>query len=330
MVEVRWLLYALVLELASLVSLLSVSNELSLFITYLGTHLVASLLLASAVWALLPSGFRKPAVGSWALTFSLAFFVPVFGLVGILGGVLVGYLLPAVFRDEPFVGVDAPVFTPVPAPALAGFRQEDLKGLLKSTDTPVELRLQSMLTVRGMPTRSTGRVLRETLGDASDDVRLLAYGILDQKEKAITQQIDRAIILLESATQARRYRLYRRLAELYWELNFQDLVQGDIRRLALERASFYVDRALSERPDDAGMWLLRGRILLTDEELEHAEESFLHCRQLGLPPSRVNPWLAELALLRGQLGRVRELMTSISNDTQFSSLKESVQYWRDA
>ena len=66
--------------------------------------------------------------------------------------------------------------------------------------------------------------------------------------------------------QARRYRLYRRLAELYWELNFQDLVQGDIRKLALERGSFYVDRALSERPDDAGMWLLRGRILLTDEE----------------------------------------------------------------
>ena len=256
--------------------------------------------------------------------------MPVFGLVGILGGVLVGYLLPAAFRDEPFVGVDAPVFTPVPAPALAGFRQEDLKGLLKSTDTPVEVRLQSMLTVRGMPTRSTGRVLRETLGDASDDVRLLAYGILDQKEKAITQQIDRAITLLDSATPARRYRLYRRLAELYWELNFQDLVQGDIRKLALERASFYVDRALSERPDDAGMWLLRGRILLTDEQLEHAEESFLHCRQLGLPPSRVNPWLAELALLRGQLGRVRELMTSISDDTQFSSLKGSVQYWRDA
>ena len=64
MVEVRWLLYALALELASLVSLLSASNELSLFVTYLGTHLVASLLLASAVWALLPPGFRKPAVGS--------------------------------------------------------------------------------------------------------------------------------------------------------------------------------------------------------------------------------------------------------------------------
>jgi len=330
MVEVRWLLYALVLELASLVLLLSASSDLSLFLTYLGTHLVASLLLASAVWGLLPAGFRQPKVLSWLLTFSLAFFVPIFGLVAILGGVLMGYLLPAVFRDEPFVAVEAPVFTPVPAPALTGFRQEDLKGLLKSPDTPVELRLQSMLTVRGMPTRSTGRVLRDTLGDASDDVRLLAYGILDQKEKAITQQIDRAITLLETATDARRYRLYRRLAELYWELTFQDLVQGDIRQLALEQAAFYVTQALSEKDDDGGMWLLRGRIFLTEEKLEQAEESFLYCRELGLPPSRVNPWLAELALMRGQYGRVRKLMTDISTDAQFTSLNQSIQYWRDA
>lgn len=330
MVEVRWLIYALMLELASLVSLLSASSELSLFLIYLGTHLVASLLLASAVWGLLPPGFRQPRVLSWALTFSLAFFVPVFGLVAILGGVLMGYLLPAVFRDEPFVAVDAPLFTPVPAPALTGFRQEDLKGILSSPDTPVELRLQSMLTVRDMPTRSTGRVLRTTLGDASDDVRLLAYGILDQKEKAITQQIDRAMTLLESATDARRYRLYRRLAELYWELTFQDLVQGDIRELALRQAAVYLTQALSEKPDDAGMWLLRGRIFLIEEKLEEAETSFLKCRELGLPPSRINPWLAELALFRGHYGRVRELMTSISVDAQLTSLSRSIQYWRDA
>ena len=81
---------------------------------------------------------------------------------------------------------------------------------------------------------------------------------LDQKEKEITRDIDRVLQLLERAKESRRYRLARRLAELYWELSYQDLVRGDILTLTLERASFYADMGLMESPEDAGLWLLRG------------------------------------------------------------------------
>lgn len=329
--EPRFLIvYALLLEAGAFVLLLSRSSDDLLLIKYLGLHAVASLLLASGAWALLPSGFRKPRIWSWVLTFCLAFFVPAFGLVAILGGVLVGYFLPAAFRKQPFVTVSAPAFNPVPMPAGGGFRQEDLKTLLLSSDSPTELRLQGMMTVRRMPTRSTGEVLRDTLDDQVDDIRLLAYGILDQKEKAITRQIDRAMRLLDSATLSRKYRLYRRLAELYWELVYQDLVQGDIRQLALDRAYHYVDVALSEKSDDGGMWLLQGRICLAQGRLTEAEQSFMSCRMLGLPASRVNPWLAELALWRGQYTRVRKLMGAIADNTRSSSLNQSARYWRRA
>lgn len=328
--SVRFLVYALFLEFGSLYLMLSGADSRWGLLIYLALHTLASLALARGVWGLLPRHYQEPVWATQLLLFSLALFVPLVGLVAMLIGVAIGYALPAVARDEPFVTVRTPAFTPVPAPSGSGFRQEDLRTLLTSQDTSTELRLQGMLTVRDMPTRFTGSVLREVLGDAVDDVRLLAYGILDQKEKQLTQQINRAMWLLEAANPARAYRLNRRLAELYWELAYQDLVQGDIRELSLRQSFDYVDRALSEKPDDAGMWLLRGRILMVRDDLEEAEKSFRFCVLLGLPASRVNPWLAELALWRGQYQQVRQLMSDIADDSKFTSLDKAARYWRQA
>ncbi len=326
--SLRFLAYALFIEVGSLYLMISGADSRSGLLAYLSLHTLASLMMARGVWGLLPRHYQEPAWPTQGLLFLLVLFVPLVGLVAMLIGVAIGYALPAVPRDEPFLTVRTPSFTPVPAPSGNGFRQGDLRSLLTATDTPMELRLQGMLTVRDMPTRFTGAVLREVLGDEADDVRLVAYGILDQKEKQITRQIDRAMRLLETATTARSYRLFRRLAELYWELAYQDLVQGDIRELALRQSFDYVDRALTEKPDDAGMWLLRGRILLTNGEWVEAEKSFRFCVLLGLPPSRVNPWLAELALWRGQFSLVRKLMVQIADDTNFTALAKAVRYWR--
>ena len=328
--SVRFLIYALFVEVGALYLMLTGADNRWGLLTYLALHTLASLALARGVWGVLPRHYQEPVGLTQLLLFSLALFVPLVGLVAMLIGVGIGYALPAVSREEPFVTVRVPSFTPVPAPSGAGFRQEDLRTLLTSPDTSTELRLQGMLTVRDMPTRFTGSVLREVLGDAVDDVRLLAYGILDQKEKQLTQQIDRAMRLLETASPARAYRLHRRLAELYWELAYQDLVQGDIRELSLRQSFQYVDRALSEKPGDAGMWLLRGRILMVDGDLEEADKSFRFCVLLGLPASRVNPWLAELALWQGQYRQGRGLMSDIAEDSKFTSLDKAVRYWRPA
>ncbi|MFP1678401.1 tetratricopeptide repeat protein [Alloalcanivorax sp. C16-2] len=327
MFDVRLLIYALLVELAAIVTLLAGQVGLPYFIAYLAIHGFAATLMATGIWLRFPRSFRDPPLLSWLLVFSVAFFVPVLGVVGLIGGVLLGYILPAPRKKTPFVEVPPPAFTPVQASSSGNFRQGDLKTLLLASDAPTEVRLQGMLTVRNMPTRVTGGVLRETLGDRVDDVRLLAYGILDQKEKALTGQIDRALTLLESAGPARHYRLYRSLAELYWELHFQDLVQGDIRELALRRALEFTDQALAENDADGGLWLLRGRIMMSHERLDEAGESFQRALDVGLSPSRVNPWLAELALWRGQYVKVRALMTVIAQDTQFNNLSPSARYW---
>ncbi|EKF75604.1 hypothetical protein A11A3_01997 [Alcanivorax hongdengensis A-11-3] len=329
MSELKLLIYALAVEATAMLVLLSEHKSLIAFTLYLSSHGLASVLLALGAWRLMPLRFRRPPLWSWLLIFGFAFFIPAIGLLTILGGLLVGILLPAVFRDQPFGLVDKPYFAPVSVTTGSSFRQVDLKSLLSGKNVPNALRVQGMLVLKDMPPRITGRLLRATLGDEFEDLRLLAYGILDQKEKEITRQIDRLLQMLERARESRRYRLSRRLAELYWELNYQDLVRGDIRDLTLERAAFYGDMALMESPDDAGMWLLRGRIQLAQEDYGQAHQSLTFARRLGLSSAQVNPWLAEIALERRQLPLVRRLMQEINEESQFTTLNRAVQYWRD-
>ena len=51
-------------------------------------------------------------------------------------------------------------------------------------------------------------------------------------------------------------------------------------------------------------------------------------RRLGLSAAKVNPWLAEIALQRRQIPLVRLLMREITDDSQFTQLNKSVEFWR--
>ncbi len=328
MSNLKLLLYAISAEAASLMLLLSEETSLAYFMLYLLAHGLASALMSVVAWSVLPARFRSPKLLSMVLIFGFAFFIPAIGLFTIIGGVIVGAWLPAVFRDRPFGLVNDPYYTPVQAATSSTFRQVDIKSLLSNPDSPDGLRLQGMLVLKDMPARVTGKFLRESLGDSYEDVRLLSYGILDQKEKAITRDIERVLQLLERAKASRRHRLARRLAELYWELNYQDLVRGDIRKLTLEKAAFYADMGLMEAPQDAGLWVLRGRIQLAEGNYADAYQSLIFSRRLGLSASQVNPWLAEIALQRRQFAMVRQLMNEISDLSQFTHLNKSVEYWR--
>lgn len=328
MSNLKLLIYAVSAEFGSLLLLLSKEASLGLFLLYLISHGLASALMTVVAWGMLPARFKTPKLLSWVLIFGFTFFIPAIGLLTLLGGVVLGILLPSNFRQHGFGIVEQPYFTPVQASPGSGFRQIDLKQLLSSNEAPDALRVQGMLVLKDMPAKVTGKVLRESLGDRFEDVRLLSYGILDQKEKVITRDIERAMQMLERAKESRRYRLARRLSELYWELSYQDLVRGDIRSLTLEKAALYADMALMEAPQDAGLWLLRGRIQLARQEYGDAQQSLVFARRLGLSPNQVNPWLAEIALDRRQLMMVRRLMAEISDDSQFTNLNKSVEFWR--
>ena len=91
--------------------------------------------------------------------------------------------------------------------------------------------------------------------------------MLDSREKQLTHRIQDALQRYEKLpTAEERYVPTRELAELYWELVYQNLVQGDMRQFSLEQVQRYANEALKYKAKDAGLWAISGRVKCNDNK----------------------------------------------------------------
>lgn len=296
---------------------------------FLVVHGLASLCLAAFVSAALPPRLRKPVGPVIVLLFGFSFFIPLLGLIGQVIAVLVARFLPRLVPDLPYAEIP-PIefeFPPREIRERTKYGQGGLTSRLKDSGVPKEARFKSLLALQGMPARIANPLLQDMLGDPADEVRLVAYGILDNQEKLINQLIhDELIKLREADSEEMQLISLRRLAELYWELVYGGLVHGDVREHAMGEADRYVSQAMQIAADDAGLWFLKARMLLYRRDAA-AEAAFHRAVASGLEESRVLAYLGQIAFERRDYSEVRRIFSSLSESQFAPRLKQAVKYW---
>lgn len=326
----RYLLIALalVLEAAGLGAVAHFGGSGWLSPLFLLLHAMASILLALLAWHFLAAGFREPRWAVTLLLFNFAFFIPLLGIVGMLAAVVLASLRRREVVRLPFVGMKLPEFVLSLRDPEIKYSQGGIKSRLMQSAIPTPQRLQSLLALQGMPPRVSSPLLQDMLGDSSDDIRLVAYGLLDNREQKITAQIHRELVNLKNNDSPDlRLMGLRRLAELYWEMIYAGLAQGDLRLHALNQARHYADEALAMARQDAGLLLLKGRIL---HELKRHDEAWdvLHAAMAGgLPESRVLPYIVEIAFVRRDYATVRDLLSRLSETQVTPVMKNAIRFW---
>lgn len=319
---------ALGFELSSFVILFSHSSGIATLMAYFAAHAVGSALLALALLPLVPARYARPRRWVLGFLFCFNFFVPVAGLVCVLGGLAFSLALPRLAAAERYGKVAAPRFNTHRNTEGTGFRGGQVRAQLGNDAAPVATRLQALAAVQNTPARMTGGILRDLLADPVDDVRLLAYGLLDGKEKAISSKILAARDALESAaTPEDRRVLNKQVAEYYWELVYQNLVLGDMQKFAAGEAFRHAEEALAIDADDAGLWFMMGRLALATENLEEAGRAFDQAGQRGFPRERMLPYLAELLFRRRRHSEVRTLFGELRGKPAAPALIALRRYW---
>lgn len=129
---------------------------------------------------------------------------------------------------------------------------------------------------------------------------------------------------------AERLRAARRLSQLYWELIYQGLVQGDLARHSLEQSLHYTQMVLAAHDDDAALHLQHGRLLHAQGRRDEARSACQEALGLGMPLTRVVPYLAELAYETRDYEEVRRLMTTLQDWQSLPRLQPLVRYWGGA
>lgn len=208
-------------------------------------HIGASIAIGYVGLARLPPNLRNPRWGVIALLAAIAFFVPILGILGMLLGIISASSLRRIGEQRPFVTVREPEFLAGRTRVTASYRSTNAREDLADKSLPEEMRLKALLSVQDMPGRVAGRLLYELLSDQSDDMRLLAYGMLRAKERDLAQRIIGAMERrMEAKDKPSKYQACRELAELNWEFIYQNLVSGDMRRHATRQGFNFAIEAI--------------------------------------------------------------------------------------
>jgi tetratricopeptide (TPR) repeat protein len=322
-------LYALTLEISAWSGIWLVdANTDAQLLWYLIVHLFASLLLATAAAMLLPIGSPRQRLHLLLLMAGCSYGIPIAGFIG----VIVGVLLLRIYSTKParpaFESLRLPSFDLHQRPQ-AGLRQSSLRSFLGNSAVPIKARIGAMTALQYITGRVSTPLLRNVLSDPNEDIRLLAYGMIDNREKSINRAIDQELKTLADPSQDKQARLEanQRLSDLYWELIYQELAQGDLRDYAISESRRYCETVLASDTDNAPLYLRLGRLLHETGDIDSAERAYRQALELGLPATRVLPYLAELNFERRNFVATAKQMKELANWASLPRLRPVIDYW---
>ena len=329
------ILAAVSMETAAL-SMLDSTPTLLHLASYFSLHALASVLVTWLAWVLLPGNYKKPLVPACALLWAFAFFIPVLGVVAILIVVQVAKRFPRILRVERYVTVRMPEFSGVQREATerSDLRAGDARRILKDATQPLEIRLRVLVALQSMEPKAAVPLLISLLADPSEDIRLLAYSMVDSWEKDLVQKIQRANAELDVARESGSNTLIvnalRRLAELHWSQADTGLARGDLRRFALEHAQKYCEQVQALDSRAPGIWTLYARILTELGHLVAAAKAVKMARRLRMPMAEAYSLMAQIAYAQGNYPAVRRYANMLPDDGLLpSSVLRSAAFWRN-
>jgi hypothetical protein len=326
--SIYWAWGAVLADLGIFFSPLIISSSMPAFVGVLAAHALACAIVASSCYLLMPAHFKKPRAVVWLLMFDFAFIAPVIGAIGML------LMTRATLRqtaDKSRLAV--PVSLDLPEYDVQG---KDInrsgQGAIRSrlgVNVPGNIRMQSLLTLQAVPNQVSNPILEGLLGDSTDDVRLVAFGMLDAEEKKLSVHIQREReALLGDLTLEQRYTCLRHLAELHWELIYASHAQGELRNHILGQTRKYLDAAFAVGvPANSGLLFLKGRILLAQGAMEEAEDLIKQAVALGQPKISALPYLAEIAFKRREFGLVKQLMQQLVELNVAARTRAIADFW---
>ena len=201
-------------------------------------------------------------------------------------------------------------------PFAAAAPTRSIQQVLRESSSAEE-RVRAVMSLRHMDTRRAVPLLRQAFAHESEDVRLLAFAILERREKRLRARIQAAESQLKRATSApttapseRAARWHRRLGRDHWELVYGGFVSGDLEPAVLGKAREHLERAVALEPEP-GLLRLLARICLRQRDPAGARAWLARASQAGAPSATLVPWLAEAAWQERRFAEVAAILRSV-------------------
>ena len=294
----------------------------------LAYHVISAVLFPYPLWKLMPQKFEHEK-SITVLLFLICLLVPFVSGIGLLVCFTFSSYYSKSVEDDVTENITVPELADdvLETLQLSQYNGSSLQAILDMSDSE-EGRMQAVLKTRQMSDQEAIPILKRALLDSVDEVRLLAYSMLDKKEKFIDGMIRVHTEALAEKSSKEDAMVHFKLAECYWELSYLGLGQGKAQTHVLGNAYKHIQLTLKNSINNAEAYFLQARIALRLDLLKVAEASLSQALLCGVSKQRVSPYQAEVAFMSRDFNGVSDYVRTADKMAQKNEVAvEMMEQW---
>lgn len=192
--------------------------------------------------------------------------------------------------------------------------------------TNIDDHLNIVLATRFMRDENAVPLLNIAVKSPEDDVRLLAFSLLEKKNAEINNRIEQ--LRQDLTRKDNKAKIHVAVAKNYLRLVKLGLLQEEMKPRILDKAYEHLREALSENPADRNSHFILGQILMEKGEIDEAQAALNKALEHGFAAGDVYPFLAKAAYLRRDLLNIPEYIKKIPTEHRiYPPMADIAAYW---
>lgn len=261
------------------------------------------------------------------LFFSLCYFLPFIGVIA--SAILIIWLQRALHQYKN-TKIKSLHVTYINRPLRIRYGIGGLHMRLTSPKINIKSKISAITKTLSVAPNKVNSLVRTMLSDNNDEVRLLAFQILNKQERQLMPKINQSIQALKTETDPiKQYILEKKLAFEYWELLYRDLVEPHMAEFATKKALSYGEAALEKQPDDSTLLTLLGRLALKCNDRITALGYFNRAAATGEFKERLIPYIAEIAYQQKKFQNIKHILNTSDAIPNIYVGESQYQFWNE-
>lgn len=286
------------------------SNTLSNVYFYLFLHLIASFLVSLAIaplFSIKKVENKIPII----VTSTILFFLTTF--IGFIFSLIIFIYLMKRQRHNIDIYLDS--LDSKNIEILSKSKRQFGEGTISTynTDLPASSKYGILSLVSNLRFPNMGNVIKRSLEDDNDEIRLFAFNILSKEENFINNELKKRLEKLENNNDNKSEKsiILKEIGILYWELLYLDLVDNELNNYYLSLSEKYLKEALLSNQNDYETFLYLGRICLKRKEYDFALDYLQKVIELN-EKEKAMPYMAEIYFNLKKYKEAKSLLSSLS------------------
>jgi len=208
------------------------------------------------------------------------------------------------------------------------FGEGSMVELMSNVDAPRALRMKALSVVSQDMSRKNISLIKHSLSDKDDEIRLYSFSLIDNMEQDINTKIHQASLRFTKAQDnIEKARAAKELAYLYWDMVYFDLSDEVLKSFLVNESLRYAKFVFENDLGDTSMNILLGKLYLEKKAYDEAATQLVMAIENGVNHEYIVPYLAELYFNRGNFKSVGSMLNVVKSLKMNTTMYPIVAQW---